>query len=229
LCCGAGNGSRRDFFGVFRRSPVAPSPLWSVPVTPLSFAAVLGEMGRVAEAATFDPGVLERAQSGDRDAIAALYRAYAPVVLGYLRGAGSSDPEDLCGDVFVAVVRQLPSFAGDEAAFRRWIFSIAHHRLVDERRRLATRQRLEGTIGHRESGVGHDAYERVVARLDASGVAGALDALTDEQRSVVLLRTIAELSVADAAEVLGKRPGAVKTLHRRALAALRRTLEAATP
>src|SRR4051794_33500580 len=97
-----------------------------------------GETGRVVEAQPSAAGWLERAQAGDRGAITELYRAFAPAVTGYLRGAGSSDPEDLCGDVFVALVRQLPSFSGDEAAFRRWLFSIAHHRLIDERRRFAT-------------------------------------------------------------------------------------------
>jgi RNA polymerase sigma-70 factor (ECF subfamily) len=192
-----------------------------------TLGAVSGDTGRVAEATAFDLECLERAQAGDRDAIALLYRAFAPVVIGYLRGAGSADPEDLCGDVFVAMVKQLPSFEGDETAFRRWLFSIAHHRLIDERRRRATRQRVEDVISLRDDEFGHDAYEGVVARLDAIGVVDALDVLTDDQRSVVLLRTMAELSVADTAEILGKREGAVKTLHRRALATLRRTLEAA--
>src|SRR4051812_12747828 len=189
------------------------------------FAAVPGASDRVAGAIAFDQECLTRAQNGDREGITALYRAFAPALVGYFRGAGSADPEDLCGDVFVAIVRQLPSFQGDDAAFRRWMFSIAHHRLVDERRRAATRRRFEDTMRELDHAHDHDAYDRVVARLDASGVVDALDALTEDQRSVMLLRSIAELSVADTAAVLGKRPGAVKTLHRRALAALRRTVD----
>ena len=52
----------------------------------------------------------------------------------------------------------------------------------------------------------------------------AVDELTQDQRAVILLRVIADLSVADTAAVLGKQPGAVKTLQRRAFAALRRSL-----
>jgi len=51
-----------------------------------------------------------------------------------------------------------------------------------------------------------------------------LDQLTEDQREVILLRVVADLSVADAAEILGKQPGAIKTLQRRALASLRRLL-----
>lgn len=52
----------------------------------------------------------------------------------------------------------------------------------------------------------------------------AVELLTDDQRAVVLLRIVGALSVAETAKVLGKQPGAVKTLQRRALAALRRDL-----
>ena len=47
--------------------------------------------------------------------------------------------------------------------------------------------------------------------------------LTDEQREVVLLRIVAGLSVEETAEVVGRRPGAVRTLQHRALARLRRS------
>lgn len=173
---------------------------------------------------TLDVEVVRRAQAGDRDAVAAIYRALAPAVIGYLRGAGSAEPEDVAGEVFVAVVQRLARFDGDAAAFRRWVFAIAHHRLIDERRRDAARRRLSPVEVTREHDGTDDAFERVVARLDASDALDALEALTEEQRSVVLLRTIGELSVADTATVLGKQPGAVKTLHRRALAALERRL-----
>ena len=56
----------------------------------------------------------------------------------------------------------------------------------------------------------------------------ALARLTPEQRDAVLLRSVAGLSVADTAAVLNKSPGAVKTLHRRALAALVRLVDGET-
>src|ERR1700694_1346771 len=88
-----------------------------------------------------------RSRSSATDALRAhdrlerIYRELAPAVLGYLRGSGAAEPEDLLGDVFVAVIRGLPSCGGDPAAIRRWVFTVAHHRLVDERRKLMTRSR----------------------------------------------------------------------------------------
>jgi RNA polymerase sigma-70 factor (ECF subfamily) len=160
----------------------------------------------------------------------ALYRAHAPAVLGYLRGLGIPDAEDVTGEVFVSVVRDLHRFRGDDAGLRRWLFTIAHHRAVDAvRKRTRRREEAVDPTELRSAPVAaDDPAEQVTARLSALPAFLALDRLTLDQRSVVLLRLVADLSVAETAEILGKEPGAVKTLQRRALAALHRavTLEA---
>jgi RNA polymerase sigma factor (sigma-70 family) len=157
--------------------------------------------------------------SASREGLESLYRELAPAVLGYLRGSGAAEPEDLLGDVFVAVIRGLPNCGGDPAAIRRWVFTVAHHRLVDERRKLMTRAR-DVTFDVQHEPCSDDCYDEVINRISASPAVRALETLTADQRSVVLLRDVADLSVADTAHVLGKKPGAVKTTHRRALAAL---------
>ncbi len=155
--------------------------------------------------------------------IETIYRALAPSVLGYLRGAGSSEPEDLVGDVFIAVVQGLPTFHGDERALRRWVFTIAHHRLVDERRRRAVRVAdVEIDSGDLDLPSTRNDLDDLVDRMSARAAIDALHDLTPEQRDVVLLRSVIGLPIADTAAVLGKQQGAIKALHRRALAALAR-------
>lgn len=173
--------------------------------------------------------VLERARAGEPSALEAIYRDLAPAVLGYLRGQRAVEPEDLASDVFVGVVRGLPGFKGDERGFRSWVFSIAHRRLIDERRRLARRPEdpvdpsaLAGPLAGASVG---NAEEEAVARLGQGWAERTLGVLTADQRSVLLLRVIADLSVREVARLLGKRPGAVKTLQRRALLSLARHLE----
>ncbi|MER3453471.1 MAG: hypothetical protein C4344_07565, partial [Acidimicrobiia bacterium] len=58
-------------------------------------------------------------------------------MLGYLRAQGAREPEDLLGEVFLQVTRYLPRFRGDATDLRRWVFTIARHRLVDDQRRRA--------------------------------------------------------------------------------------------
>ena len=53
----------------------------------------------------------------------------------------------------------------------------------------------------------------------------AIDALAPDQRAVILLRIIGDLTIEEIARAVGKRPGAVKALQRRGL----RRLEEAYP
>jgi RNA polymerase sigma-70 factor (ECF subfamily) len=170
--------------------------------------------------------VIEDARRGDEHAFAVMYRALAPSVLGYLRGQGAGDPEDLAGDVFVAVVQRLPRFEGDVDAFRSWVFTIAHHRLIDARRRQQRRPDdvVPDAVLHETGGVVADLDLQVAERVDRQPLFAALARLSPDQRDTILLRVIADLSVDRTAEILGKQPGAVKALQRRALAALRREL-----
>lgn len=165
------------------------------------------------------------AQRGDPGAFEALYDAYVARVLGYVRGLGVDEPEDTVSEVFVSVVRSLPTFRGDEADFRRWLFTIAHRRAVDSHRRRSRRKEQPtdpSTLPDLASP--DDTTADVAAQLSSTPASEALAQLTPDQREVILLRVVADLSVADAAEVLGKQPGAIKTLQRRALASLRRLM-----
>jgi RNA polymerase sigma-70 factor (ECF subfamily) len=171
--------------------------------------------------------VLEAARTGDPDALERIYRDLAPAVLGYLRGQGAADPEDLAGEVFVALVERIRGFRGDERALRSFVFTIAHHRLVDTRRREHRRRDVVADPHELAAAAGPvgDVAEEAMQALGTTWAVRALDALTPDQRAVVLLRVLGELSVAETARVLGKTRGAVKTLQRRGLAALARSIE----
>jgi RNA polymerase sigma-70 factor (ECF subfamily) len=178
-----------------------------------------GHQPRASRVLTDD--VIADARRGDRDAIAQVYRTLAPAVIGYLRGGGATDPENAAGDVFVGVVRGLPTFAGGGEALRSWVFTIAHRRLVDDRRRR--RRRPEAPLDDNVVRfTGRDEYDSVLDTISAAPLRRALGSLTPEQRAVVLLRVVADLSLAETAKVVGKPVPAVKMLQRRGLAALAR-------
>jgi RNA polymerase sigma-70 factor (ECF subfamily) len=169
--------------------------------------------------------LLEAARSGADSAWREIYTSLSPGVLGYLRARGVSDPEDVAGEVFLQVVRDLPEFRGDAHGFRAWVFTIAHHRLLDERRREARRPREHGQRGPDElSPPGGDVEEEALRQLDLERVTRILASLSPDQRDVLLLRIVGDLSVEEVARVVGKRQGAVKQLQRRGLAAVRRQL-----
>jgi RNA polymerase sigma factor (sigma-70 family) len=162
------------------------------------------------------PGTLEAARTGAEWAWERIYRELAPPLVGYLRGRGAPDPEDLTGEVFLQVVRDLHGFAGGERDFRAWVFVIAHHRLLDERRRRDRRPVEIASEPLEETGT-DEADEAALRQVATQRVRCLLGQLTPDQQEVILLRVFGDLAVDDVARVLGKTPGAVKALQRRGL------------
>jgi RNA polymerase sigma-70 factor (ECF subfamily) len=170
------------------------------------------------------PAVLLAAQTGARWACTNLWVDYAPAVAAFLRARGSLEPDDLTSEVFLAVFDRLDRFRGDEAAFRSFVFTIAYRRLTDELRRRSRHGVHEEWSDEHDPRRSRSAEDEAVSSLGDAATQALLDGLAPDQRSVMLLRIVADLTVEQVAEVLGKRPGAVKALQRRALESLRKKL-----
>lgn len=168
--------------------------------------------------------LLEAAREGSEAAWQELYNDLAPVVLGYLRANGAPDPEDVLSEVFLQVARDIVKFEGDDRGFRSWVFTIAHHRLIDARRHSARRPVELSAEPPEPRERADDAADEALARIGVEEVRLVLAELSEEQRAVLLLRVIGDLTIEDVAKAVGKRPGAVKALQRRGLAAVKRAL-----
>ncbi len=170
--------------------------------------------------------VLSAARADAGWAYERLYRELAPSVCGYFRVQGARDPEDLTNEVFLGAFRGLSGFSGGEDQFRSWVFTIAHRRLTDERRRVSIRPPLAGLHddGDEHDRFGGDAEEDALRRMSADRVRALCDTLSHDQRDVLLLRMVSDMTVDAVAEALDKTPGAVKALQRRALNTLRHNL-----
>lgn len=172
--------------------------------------------------------VLAVARLGDGLAFERLYAVLHRRVHAYARVRGHRDPEGLVNDVFLQVFRSLSTFEGTEAQFKAWVFTIARNKMVDDARRRSRRP-LE--VGEEEA-VDHplvavdDVEELAISNVSADSLLRHLDVLTGDQRDVLILRIVSDLTVETVAEVLGKQVGAVKALQRRAFRALARSMEA---
>jgi len=167
---------------------------------------------------------VEAARAGSVEAFERIYRGLAPAVASYLRWNGVGDVEALTNEVMAQVHRNLPRFTGDLDGFRSWVFTIAHHRMVDDRRARARRPDPAGTEVSEAAHTG-DVEVDAFAALGDERLRVLLAALSPDQRDVLLLRIVADLSLEDTAVALGKSRGAIKSLQHRGLATLRRQLE----
>ncbi len=166
--------------------------------------------------------VIRAAKRGDDSAISILYLDYVAMVYGYLRTCGLAEAEDLTSEVFVGMLRGLARFNGDELDFRRWLMTIAHRRLVDQRRRLGRNRSDLSDMSSLEA----TQYERSSGDLPAlemdSALVEAFGRLTEAQREVLALRFVADVSVQGVAVITGRPTSAVKSLQNRGLESLRR-------
>jgi RNA polymerase sigma-70 factor (ECF subfamily) len=172
------------------------------------------------------PGIdlaLEQARAGNTSGFETLFRTYASAVFGYLRARGVSDPEDLANEVFLRAFRNIHTMQGDGERFRSWLFAIAHNAAVDQARRRVRRP-AEATLDENSAVAGGDVESEAMARLERDHVRRLLATLAPDQRDVLLLTIVGDLSISQTAAVLDKSYEAVKALQRRAIAALRRQL-----
>ena len=171
------------------------------------------------------PALLEAVQSGDPGAFDRIFRSLAPVVAAYLAAQGSAEPDDLTSEVFVGVLRNIHRFEGDEAGFRSWVFTIAHRRLTDERRRVGRQPTLEPLTDAADLAGPDDVEDAIDRSLASDRVQRLCERLQRDQRNVLLLRLVAQLSVHEVATVLDKSPGAIKGLQQRGLRNISRIVE----
>lgn len=176
--------------------------------------------------AAFDE-VLLAAQGDAGWAFTQIYNALAPAVAGYVRAQAVRDADDIVNEVFLAAFTRIGSFRGNEAQFRSWVFTIAHHRIVDARRAARRRPWID-SFDAADASAGVPApgsvEDEALASVGLGRLQPVLDRLTPEQREVVVLRVVADLSVEGVARIVGKRPGAVRAVQHRAINALRDAL-----
>ncbi len=169
--------------------------------------------------------LIERAQRGDRAALGELYRRHVDGIYRYvhLRVGDTIVAKDLTAEVFLKMLEGLRGYRYTGAPFVGWLYRIARARTIDHWRRTGRRQEME--LSDKVAATGVDPEAIVSTRIEQADLAVLLRRLTGDQQQVIILRFVEEMSLAQAAAVMGKTVGAVKALQHRALASLARLLD----
>jgi RNA polymerase sigma-70 factor (ECF subfamily) len=169
--------------------------------------------------------LIERAQKGDKAALAELYRGHVEMVYRYVyaRVGDAAVAEDLTAQVFLKAVEGLPNYELSGRPFAAWLYRIAYARTVDHWRQQ--QRRREVVLDERLQAAGPQPGDRLVLEAEWHTALDLLAQLTDDQQDVLILRFIGEMSLSEVADTLGKTVGAVKAAQHRALAALARLMQ----
>lgn len=170
------------------------------------------------------------AQGGDEVAFRIVYRTVHPRLLGYVRTLVSdADAEDVTSEAWLQIARDISRFSGDADRFRGWAARIARNRALDH---LRTRGRRP-VIGGDESDLavlpaGADTAAEALEALGTGRTMALISRLPQDQAEAVVLRVVVGLDAQSAADVLGKRAGAVRTAAHRGLRKLAQLLDEST-
>ncbi|HCT80583.1 MAG TPA: RNA polymerase subunit sigma-70 [Micromonosporaceae bacterium] len=169
---------------------------------------------------------VQAARQGNEQAFRSLYRAIQPGLLRYLQALVGMDAEDVASETWLHVVRDLHTFKGDGAGFRRWAVTIGRHRALDHLRHHQRRPAFAAPMEtFSELPNGHDTEAQAIQTLSTDEALAMIATLPQEQAEAVLLRVVVGLDAQSAAKVLGKRPGAVRTAAYRGLRRLTESLQ----
>jgi RNA polymerase sigma-70 factor (ECF subfamily) len=172
------------------------------------------------------PAALEAARGGSEDGFCVVYRAVQPALLRYVATIVGQDAEDVTAEAWLQIARDIRGFKGDLDNFRGWAATIARHRALDHLRRAKARPVSGAVIDPDfELPATDDPAALAIAQVDGDTALNLIATLPPDQAEAVRLRVLLGLSAEDAAKVLGKRPGAVRTNTHRGLKALAAKLQ----
>jgi RNA polymerase sigma-70 factor, ECF subfamily len=167
--------------------------------------------------------LVERAQRGDRAALEELYLLHFDRIYSYLHMSVGSrhDAEDLTTQTFLRMLEAIGRFQWRSVPFSAWLFRIAHNLAMDHFR-ASRRWQPEEEIPEHVQGEVTSAEEQALAYLGDTSMLILIERLSPEQRQVLTLKFVFRFSNREAAAILGKTEGAVKSLQHRALASLQK-------
>ncbi len=163
---------------------------------------------------------------GDPEAFGQLYDEYIDQIFRYIyyKVGNFAEAQDLTGQTFLKSFENIDSYEMREVAFSSWLYRIAHNLVVDYFRRESKREKVPideqpPTPSNRGNPV-----ETVMADMESEWLYKAMQKLTHNQREVLVLKFIDNLSNGQVAEIMGISVGAVKSTQKRGLLSLNRIL-----
>jgi RNA polymerase sigma-70 factor, ECF subfamily len=170
--------------------------------------------------------LVDRAQTGDRGALEELYLIHFDRIYSYLHVSVGNrhDAEDLTTQTFLKMLESINKFRWQSAPFSAWLFRIAHNLAMDHFR-ASRRWQPEEEVPEPVADESTSAEEGALESIGRKSMLELIDELSGEQQQVLTLKFVFNFSNAEAATILGKTEGAIKSLQHRALVSLQKQLE----
>ena len=168
--------------------------------------------------------LVERARSGDEEAVTLLYEAHVDSIFAYIRYRVHSDvlAEDITSEVFLRMVRSISSYRDQGAPFRAWLFRIAANLITDHYRQHG--KNLTVAIPESYESDDTNPFDHVMQEDEHQHLRLAIQSLPAEYQDLLVLRFVEDMPHTEIARVLNKSAMALRAMQYRALKALAEAL-----
>jgi RNA polymerase sigma-70 factor, ECF subfamily len=169
--------------------------------------------------------LVEQAQAGDREALEELYLLHFDRIYSYLHVTVGNrhDAEDLTTQTFLRMLESIGKFRWQSAPFSAWLFRIAHNLAIDHFR-ATKRWQPEEEVPEPPADERTSAEAGALESIGHKSMLELIEELSPDQQQVLTLKFVFNFPNAEAAIILGKTEGAIKSLQHRALASLQKQL-----
>ena len=169
-----------------------------------------------------EKSLVYKAQAGDSQALGELWDALTPKLFGYLVNVthNKTVAEDLLQTTWLRAIQALPKFKQRSISISSWFFAIAHNECRQYWRK-SNREVALDFYSHDQPDQSSDHYTQSEYRILVEQI---LTSLSEDDREIIRLRYIADLSLNDIAKILNINLIAVRVRLHRALARARKLL-----
>ncbi len=169
--------------------------------------------------------LVKKAKLGSPNAFAEIYDCYFPQIYRFifLKVSNKEESEDLSQQVFIKAWESIENFKERGFPFSSWLYRIARNLVIDFYRTNKKSIELDENILIRDSSL--DIDNKLFISFAGKEISKAFSFLTSEQKEIIILRFVQELSYKEIAKIMDKNQPALRILHYRAINKLKNILD----
>lgn len=167
--------------------------------------------------------LIRKMKKGDRDAFGKLYLKYLDAIYRYVYfrvGQEKTVAEDISEEVFFKAWEHIGSFKEHKGTLKAWLYMIAKNAVTDHFRNNKSMANIEEVVISANENI----EETVEYNDQVNTLMSHLNLLTDDQRQVLTMKYIEEMSNEEIAQILDKNEDAIRAVQHRALQKLKKLL-----